>query len=344
MSLSILVVTYNVGSHAIDQSFKEMAPQIDAPDVIAVCLQEAAGTMEDVHASEKGNYISRIKAGKRRFTLTNERHAHWISQCKNLSSVYGSYKHHTVALGGCMVVVLTKIHIQNIQKKTVNLGNIFVSNKGVAGIAFRAAGIDIAIAGAHLSSKGASKRKMQLINCLDNLSFGSIPFRKKHFCVFAGDLNFRILCDAHELINLGKIEELVKADTLNPLDFEMTEAQITFRPTYKLEREIEDEVSTEYFEKQSLIRNVGYCAKRIPSYTDRILYSNNNSGASVNCSLYTSVEYFRQSDHLPVLALFKVHSDGSLPILEQSNFFLLQAHGLKIVCFILILILLYLLN
>jgi len=49
-----------------------------------------------------------------------------------------------------------------------------------------------------------------------------------------------------------------------------------------------------------------YNANRIPAYTDRILFSFNKAVCSAKLLQYTAVERQRTSDHIPVVALFRL--------------------------------------
>lgn len=74
---------------------------------------------------------------------------------------------------------------------------------------------------------------------------------------------------------------------------EFTEAKLTFRPTYKFN------VNSDEYDSGP--------KKRLPSWTDRILYINNPK--VLKCLSYHSDTSLKISDHKPVYATFKISID-----------------------------------
>lgn len=91
------------------------------------------------------------------------------------------------------------------------------------------------------------------------------------------------------------------------------EAKIEFAPSYKF---TPGDIRNFYFlgtEKR----------KRIPSYTDRILYYTNNTETGLKSSCYESIMDIFISDHKPIIGIYQI---------EVLNFFLsnlLLLHRLK---------------
>ena len=78
-------------------------------------------------------------------------------------------------------------------------------------------------------------------------------------------------------------------------EFSLTESNISFPPTYKFD------INSSCYDTSS--------KKRIPSYTDRILFKVNDqqhSEISCKCLEYNSIEFLNLSDHKPVIGLFEI--------------------------------------
>ncbi|KAA8491779.1 Phosphatidylinositol 3,4,5-trisphosphate 5-phosphatase 1 [Porphyridium purpureum] len=126
------------------------------------------------------------------------------------------------------------------------------------------------------------------------LSLAWVP----HYWVLMGDLNYRIEKDAPEClqaIEQNDLPRLLEADQLclmrrlgHALDT-FSEAPITFAPTYKMERDV-----NEYTEEKN----------RVPSWCDRVLYRS-VKGAHVEVRDYSSITEMFGSDHRPVYASFR---------------------------------------
>lgn len=128
-----------------------------------------------------------------------------------------------------------------------------------------------------------------------------------------GDLNYRINLkrdQADELIarfmhpdtlvaeRKEALERLVSNDQLQierlagRIFDGFAEGALTFKPTYKLDKE-----SDEYDSGPK---------KRVPSYTDRVLFKSRGGGGGISLRSYSSIESVKTSDHRPVVAQFDV--------------------------------------
>jgi hypothetical protein len=140
----------------------------------------------------------------------------------------------------------------------------------------------------------------------DITSFPGVDkIEKYHDClVFMGDMNYRINGNRRvidKLLDANMHEVLMSNDQLNgsfahnKLPSFLVESPVHFRPTYK-------------FNKDSDVYDTS-AKKRIPSWTDRVLYTKDN----LTCLTYNSVPDIRISDHRPVYASFLarilVHKD-----------------------------------
>jgi phosphatidylinositol-bisphosphatase len=127
---------------------------------------------------------------------------------------------------------------------------------------------------------------------------------------FLGDLNFRVNCtreEADKLIAIGDHASLLEKDQLNEqrkkdlLWRDFKEGPITFPPTYKYDK------GTEYYDTSK--------KRRIPSWTDRILWLDNDKDPKVELVAYNALKDIRSSDHKPVFAQF----DVKVPDIETSD-------------------------
>ena len=115
------------------------------------------------------------------------------------------------------------------------------------------------------------------------------------FVILSGDLNYRLDIsqeDIEEIINQKNPEILWDKDQLS-LEIKnknlFKEGIINFMPTYKY-KELTDE----------------YDYKRIPAWTDRILFKSKKNYDIMLCE-YSSIQNINISDHKPVYAIFKIN-------------------------------------
>ena len=119
---------------------------------------------------------------------------------------------------------------------------------------------------------------------------------------FMGDLNFRLELDYNSVINYTskkQFKELSAFDQykLESVNYEIfkrvSEGKLNFPPTYKY-----------------IIGNKNYDTfkNRIPSWTDRIFYSNNKYISNIE---YHSIEDMFYSDHRPVIGSFYFYYEGN---------------------------------
>ncbi|KAL3321197.1 inositol polyphosphate 5-phosphatase [Cichlidogyrus casuarinus] len=125
------------------------------------------------------------------------------------------------------------------------------------------------------------------------------------YTIWTGDLNFRITkkkLQVENIINnleknLNSIEHLLNADELFACQVEdrafqqYNEGRITFPPTFKFDPGCHSYDTSD--------------KGRVPSYTDRILYSSRVKG-TIKCIMYDSMRSVAYSDHKPVVGLFDI--------------------------------------
>jgi len=160
----------------------------------------------------------------------------------------------------------------------------------------------------------SKQRVEQFKYILEKMMFGNYQKVMSHDCVFwLGDLNFRINDlpqeDVVESIRNKHHIELLDFDQLSierfsePVLQDFKEAAIQFPPTYKFD------IGTDTYDTSP--------KKRVPSWTDRIMY---RCHPDLNCNMlsstsmieqvqnsYKSYPEVQQSDHKPVSSQYNVH-------------------------------------
>ena len=79
---------------------------------------------------------------------------------------------------------------------------------------------------------------------------------------------------------------------------EFEEGPLNFRPSYKFDR------GTDQYDTSK--------KRRIPSWTDRILYRSNTNAQAIQLLKYDSFSRIKTSDHRPVYAVFDVNFNPSI--------------------------------
>ena len=174
-------------------------------------------------------------------------------------------------------------------------------NKGAVAVSVRMFESKIMFITSHFAphDKALEERNqnyVDIVNKIKEFDDGVSPFDSHNYIIWLGDLNYRINLSYEETTKLamsGKLNELKANDQLLKEKAAMRvfngffEEEIEFPPTYK-------------FDKQSVIYDTSK-KKRIPSYTDRILFFA-KSRKTISVSNYTSDMSILVSDHRPVLA------------------------------------------
>jgi endonuclease/exonuclease/phosphatase family metal-dependent hydrolase len=123
------------------------------------------------------------------------------------------------------------------------------------------------------------------------------------YAVMLGDLNYRIELDRAKVIEciekkdfgtLIEHDQLTRAKREHPEFAVFKEGEVRFAPTYKFDKD------SDQYDTSS--------KKRIPSYTDRILFAEREGLSPVNIRSYGSIAD-RLSDHRPVMATVCVSSN-----------------------------------
>mmetsp|Transcript_16679 Transcript_16679/g.25060 ORF Transcript_16679/g.25060 Transcript_16679/m.25060 type:complete len:303 (+) Transcript_16679:190-1098(+) len=223
---------------------------------------------------------------------------------------YRTIAHHT--LGGLQLVVLAKSEICDIEICSINdvalgLGNVML-NKGAICLILKIGSMTIALVTAHLAAHhgAVQERNTQYIRTDDELLSTLPDGRTFHHVVdatiFFGDLNYRLHGLRRSEVELALSEsaesELLYFDQLfrergNGHAFSpFSEPKLTFLPTYKFDRH-----SNSYDSSSK---------RRIPAWTDRILYTPHSR---LHLIEYSSIPSAKHSDHRPILARFQLLSE-----------------------------------
>lgn len=159
----------------------------------------------------------------------------------------------------------------------------------------------------------AARRSSDLYEILSSLRFTDTwcVHKPQTHTVILGDLNYRMTGGPDELTALRK-----SSITTVPTLTHFYEPQITFPPTYKLQRGTSD-----------------YLTNRVPSYCDRILFldtGSDESSSDTNVEVYSSIKECLLSDHVPVYMIVTfpdtppespIDSNGILIHMDREHLF-----------------------
>jgi hypothetical protein len=293
------------GPQAHHQLGSLMFPKLDSippPELVIIALQEA----RDV------SYVEQVAQALLGFLN---------SRC---DSKYKVASQSLVWNLGLVLVIQEHLRFKEFSSDWIGTGylSVFV-NKGALSFRFSLNGWDICVLNCHLvhgASKTAFKKRMQsLSTILKETAFfdsnGNVKRVLDHQVVFLlGDLNFRLKGKQHEVLPIlstqGYEQKLLMLDELSlnrnsfPLSLFQEIGDIQFPPTYKYKLGAGDQFSS----------------KRVPAYTDRILYRILKETRLYKVT-YSSFPSLDSSDHKPVYAYCLMESNA-----EESERHEIQKH------------------
>ena len=314
--ISILCITWNIGGIPSDYTYdirdlftnNAFYKNKKSPDIIIIGMQEIVEL----------DLINILSINTNEESVNN-----WTENLTNtLEDIYPhTYIQSSILhLVGLFCICFTKIDLGDKLKivdssiiKTGLFGTL--GNKGYVNLSLSYNNILISFAIAHFEAgKGSNQERINTLKQIleSKNEFNYQKFKKSDFWFIMGDLNFRVdtsFESAFEMIQNKKYKDLLRCDQFyacckQKKDFAMiTEGEINFAPTYKYVSG-----SNNYINDAEKVR--------IPSWTDRILFSNKKDITNLQ---YKSIPSLMYSDHRPVQGCFEIeiinnnnsHSDNN---------------------------------
>jgi len=298
-NISVELVTWNVGTQfpSEDGSLARLLGD-SRPDLLLLGLQEVKSQPQNLVADT-------VLAGE----------DPWTGRLRQHLAPLGYVKVRSIRLVGIVLSLfcLTRHlpHLRGLETQYTRLGfGGYWGSKGVVSVRFRLYGVSVCVLNSHLAAH--TQFNQDRIDSYNSVLGGHGYSEKEtelilyHDYVFwLGDLNFRLDTDLEfgevtRLVSRGELGKLLALDQLsiarsNGAAFsEFRETLPTFPPSYK-------------YKMGSSI----YDSKRLPAWTDRILYKANTANYE-NYSLealqhsYTAHLDFLESDHKPVTSDFTI--------------------------------------
>ena len=317
-NLSILCITWNIGGVPSDYQYniRDLFTQNDfyknnkSPDIIVI-------GMEEIVELDIINVLT--------INTNEESVKDWTNNITNmLNKVFpNTYKKSAVLnLIGIFCICFTKNHLKQKIKivdtnviKTGLFGTL--GNKGYVNFTIKYSNILISFAVAHFEAGESSNEER--IDTLKSIlgtknNFNHQKFKNSDFWFIIGDLNFRIQTSsfekAYKMISNKEFKNLIRYDQFYACckqDRELAminEGKINFAPTYKF-----SPGSNKYINDPE--------NSRIPSWTDRILFSNRKGIKNLS---YNSIPSLMLSDHRPVQACFEIEINMNKDLNLNNNF------------------------
>jgi len=239
----------------------------------------------------------------------------WTVKTKKLLAQFGIIKVQTFRMQGLVSSIFVKrrhlIYLRDIETLCTRrgLGGIW-GNKGAVSIRLGIHGCSLCLVNCHLTAhdhllEDRIEDYRAVLNGQKFVSQETSNILFHDYVFWFGDMNFRLggsktSDEIVERVSNGQLPVLLKDDQLTQVMrtgdafSELSELELTFRPTYKYD------IGLDSFD-----------TKRRPGWTDRILYQVNanvydNVTLNVEGLSYKSHMKYRTSDHRPVTAAFKI--------------------------------------
>jgi len=297
--IKVLIGSWNVAEKQPKETLDKWLHLEENPDIIAIGLQEIDMSALTVVIKEESN------AG-----------AFWDLFIQNGIDTKKYQRVFSQQLVGIYHILFIKKElspfIKNIYCTKVGTGDLGVfANKGGIGIRFDLYETSFCFFSAHLAAhkKEIEKRNKNFMDIMGDTVFEKQIYAplKHDYIFFYGDLNYRIQLKYEAVLKCIKekdFETLLSNDQLTIEKKEgrvlenFSEGKIKFAPTYKFDKGTND------YESEK---------KRIPSYTDRILYRSKKFENLVKVYFYDSCMDYLSSDHKPIVGYYGVE-------IEKINF------------------------
>jgi len=300
-SLSIQVVTWNVatmfpGEEANLASL--LGDDKGKPDILMLALQEVKSQPQNLLADN-------LVAGE----------DPWTSSLRASLAPLGYVKVRSIRLVGIVLSMFCLVErapfLRGLETQYTRLGfGGYWGSKGCVSIRFQIQGVSFCVLNSHLAAHTEfNEARIESYNKimgehLFSKESGTEMILYHDYVIWTGDLNFRLEdgifshSEVVKLVEENKLGPLLARDQLstarkNGEAFgELTETLPSFPPSYKFK-----------------IGSSDYDGKRLPAWTDRILYKANvanydNYKLSLRQHSYNAHQHFLQSDHKPVTSQF----------------------------------------
>lgn len=318
----VMFITYNMGGNYFKgiNEIKKIVSMHDQQDYLIISLQEVLElSIESFINNKIYPEIENIKSLLNNALICFKNHKYKLEFIlSEFSTVLLIYKRFNLANS-----------FKFISKKTIKLGNSIISEYSGAKVALMLAvridNQEFVFCGAHLSAHekvdNRNERHKEL-NTILNTQINNKSFVDYNNWFILGDLNSRILSKhlmRHSLASTNNLESFIKMSKetlmnddiaifknfdykattektkIKHLNDKIIEDEITFLPSYKFNK-------TCYFNMKTFIDM--YVKKRVPSWTDRILYNKKNFAYNsdlINTEYLSPTRYNMNSDHQPVI-------------------------------------------
>ncbi|KAL0223756.1 hypothetical protein P9112_003146 [Eukaryota sp. TZLM1-RC] len=290
--IKIFVGTWNLGNAAPPSRLESWLPR-SGYHVYAVGVQEAGYTPREGYSTCEEDWFGVVKAylGDKYIVIGQKS----LLEIRLVVFIHKQY--------------FMKVSNVEIGTEATGIARVY-GNKGAVAVKFDISSTSFCFINTHLAAhqENWEDRNTDFREIVDQLSFGNPSvdvLNQFHYVFWMGDLNYRINMEREEVVELSEkahkgdmeaVKTLLAHDQL--LDQRellhsfvgFQEAQITFAPTYRMNR-----------------HQPGYSSEkaRVPSYCDRILWKS-FPGLKVLPTSYTSAPTITTSDHRPVAGTFVV--------------------------------------
>jgi len=299
-SISVHLITWNVGTKfPTDETNLTSLLNDSTPDIILLGLQEVKAQPQNLLAD---NFL----AGE----------DPWTASLRQKLAPLGYVKIRSIRLVGIILSLFTLVkhvpHLRGLETQYTRLGFAgYWGSKGCVSIRFKVYGVSVSIVNCHLAAH--EQFYQDRVDSYNNV-LGSHLYSSKetelilyHDYVFwIGDLNFRLdsanltfsevdlMVSKNEIGKLLSNDQLARARKSGDAFSEFNETLPSFPPSFKYK------VGTSVYD-----------SKRLPAWTDRILYKANvanyeNYKLSLNQHSYAAHSDFMESDHKPVTSNFSL--------------------------------------
>lgn len=300
-SLSVQVVTWNVATMFPGEDanlVSLLGDQAGKPDLLVLALQEVKSQPQNLLADN-------LLAGE----------DPWTASLRGSLAPLGYVKVRTIRLVGIVLSLFSlskhAASLRGLESQYTRLGFAgYWGSKGCVSLRFQIYGVSFCILNCHLAAHPEfNQARIDSYNKI----MGEHLYSKESememilyhdYVIWAGDLNFRL---EEEAFSFTEVEGLISKDKLGKL---LARDQLSLaRQAGEAFSELQENLPTFPPSYKYRIGTSEYDSKRLPSWTDRILFKANvanydNYELSLRQHSYMAHQHFLQSDHKPVSSQF----------------------------------------